>query len=68
MNKPLNKAKSKKDRRSNLLVKVLINRCVAMHIQATRRIVKTHISRIRSKALKNLEEIFEAALKVAGER
>ena len=48
------------------MVKVSVNRFVERRIQATRRTVETHTSKIRSKALKNLKEIFEAASKMAG--
>jgi len=48
------------------MVKVSVNRYVATRIQATRRTVETHTSKIRSKTLKNLKEIFEAASKMVG--
>ena len=48
------------------MVKVSVNRYVICRIDAIKREVDTDTQMLRNKAIKNLNEIFEAASKVAG--
>jgi hypothetical protein len=48
-----------------LLVKISVNRYVTRRIATTRKEVEASTQKLRTKTLKNLEEIFKAATKIA---
>ena len=54
-----------KYRGPHLLVKVSVNRFVSRRIETTRKEVKANTQKLRKRTLKNLEEIFRAAARVA---
>jgi hypothetical protein len=54
-----------KYRGPHLLVKASVNRFVSRRIETTRKKVKANTQKLRKRTLKNLEEIFRAAARVA---